>query len=97
MAQSATSARAEPNNDRTNSNKNQSMTTTKRPQTCESLRNEEGEAFKKWWTTQFAQPDRDGAGPGWIKSDYIALKLIQNAYESSTRAAPWGCLCSEVT
>ena len=79
MAQPATRARAEPNDDRTNSSKNQSMTTKTRPQSCESLRNEEGEAFKDWWTTRFAQPDRDGPGPGWIESDHITLKLIQDA------------------
>ena len=74
MAQPATSARAEPNEARGNSNKNQPMTTKTGPQTRGSPGNEEGEAFKDWWRTQLAHPNRKGPKAGWNENNITHKK-----------------------
>ena len=70
---------------------------TENQDTCENLRNKEGETFKGWWATQIAKPSRNGIGQTWTKADHEMLWVILNAYASSAKAASWGCLCSGET
>jgi len=97
MAQPATRACAEPNTGNKTCNENIPNESTEKQNTCENLRNKEGETFIEWWATQIAEPSRNGIGQNWSKADYDMLWIILNAYVSSAKAAPWGCLCSGAT
>ena len=101
MAQSATRTSAEPDKDETtsaNENTGQDPTetdTNEEFRDCESIITGKGETFTKWWTTQFTSSAQNNAKRGWTTDDFSVLRLIQGAYESSTKTEPWGCLCNE--
>ena len=74
---------------------NTSRITNSGLQTCESLVRDEGRKFTMWWENRVL--NRHTARSGWTPNDFGVLKLIRDAYELSTGAESWGCLCEEDT